>query len=236
MTILKKNREIVLDTETTGLEHEGGDRIVEIGCVELINHIPTGNTYHVYINPETQKMSPDAVRISGITDDFLKDKPTFGEIADEFLNFVGDGVLVIHNAAFDISFLNSELGRLNKPLFKLEDAIDTLDLAHRKFPGAAANLDALCRRFEIDASSRDEHHGALIDSLLLADVYMELLGGKQSGLAFGSDENTSEAMTIMHDTKQSRQKRTFKPSEEEIAAHNEFLKSMESPIWNKIVI
>ena len=174
MTILKKIREIVLDTETTGLEHEGGDRIVEIGCVELINHIPTGNTYHVYINPETQKMSPDAVRISGITDDFLKDKPTFGEIVDEFLNFVGDGVLVIHNAAFDISFLNSELGRLNKPLFKLEDAIDTLDLAHRKFPGAAANLDALCRRFEIDASSRDEHHGALIDSLLLADVYMEL--------------------------------------------------------------
>ena len=236
MTILKKIREIVLDTETTGLEHEGGDRIVEIGCVELINHIPTGNTYHVYINPETQKMSPDAVRISGITDDFLKDKPTFGEIADEFLNFIGDGVLVIHNAAFDISFLNSELGRLNKPLLKLEDTIDTLDLAHRKFPGASANLDALCRRFEIDASSRDEHHGALIDSLLLAEVYMELLGGKQSGLAFGSDESIGEEMTIMHNTKQSRQKRTFKPSEEEVAAHKEFLKSMESPIWNKIVI
>ena len=125
MTILKNFREIVLDTETTGLEHEGGDRIVEIGCVELINHIPTGNTYHVYINPETQKMSPNAIKVSGITDEFLKDKPVFGKIANDFLNFISDGVLVIHNAAFDISFLNSELKRLHKPLLKLEDTIDT---------------------------------------------------------------------------------------------------------------
>lgn len=231
MTILKKNREIVLDTETTGLSYEDGDKIVEIGCVELINHIPTGNTYHVYINPETQKMSPDAVRISGITDDFLKDKPTFSEIADEFLNFVGDGVLVIHNASFDISFLNNELGYLNKPLFKIEDAVDTLYLAHRKFPGSAANLDSLCRRFEIDASSR-EKHGALIDSILLSKVYIELLGGKQSGLVFDAEEAVSTEMAIMH-KKQSRKKRTFKPSDEELAAHEEFLKGMKSPIWNK---
>lgn len=236
MTILKNFREIVLDTETTGLEHEGGDRIVEIGCVELINHIPTGNTYHVYINPETQKMSPNAIKVSGITDEFLKDKPVFGKIANDFLNFISDGVLVIHNAAFDISFLNSELKRLHKPLLKLEDTIDTLDLAHRKFPGASANLDALCRRFNIDASSREEHHGALIDSLLLAEVYMELLGGKQSGLAFGSDENATERIAVIQNTRQSRKKRTFKPSESEIAAHDEFLKSMESPMWNKTAI
>ena len=232
MTILKKIREIVLDTETTGLNWENGDRIVEIGCVELINHIPTGNTYQTYINPQTQ-MQKDSIEITGLTDDFLKDKPLFSEIADDFLKFVSDGILVIHNASFDISFLNSELGRLGKPQFKLEEVIDTLDLAHRKFPGAQANLDALCRRFNIDASSR-EKHGALIDSELLAEVYIQLLGGRQSGLEFESKEAIAAEVTIGQQ-KQNRQKRVFAPSEEELLVHREFVKTMEAPIWDRII-
>lgn len=231
MTILKKIREIALDTETTGLSWENGDRIVEIGCVELINHIPTGKTYQTYINPQKQ-MQKESVEITGLTDDFLKDKPLFSEIVDDFLNFVDNATLVIHNASFDICFLNSELERLGKPLFKLEEAVDTLDLAHRKFPGAQANLDALCRRFNIDESSR-EKHGALVDSQLLAEVYIQLLGGRQSGLEFESKETVASAVTMAH-RKQNRPKRVFAPSEEEMQAHMEFVKSMEFPIWDKL--
>ena len=173
MTNSKKIREIVLDTETTGLNYQDGDRVVDIGCVELIDHLPSGNTFQVYINPE-KKMSADAARISGITDEFLADKPVFSKIVDDFLNFVGDSTLVIHNAKFDVDFLNSELERLQKPLFSMENVIDTLDIAHRKFPGAPASLDALCKRFNIDTSIRVTH-GALVDSLLLADVYINYI-------------------------------------------------------------
>lgn len=232
MTILKKIREIVLDTETTGLECESGDRIVEIGCIELIDHVPTGKEYHVYVNPE-REMDKESIEITGITNEFLMDKPLFSEIVDEFLEFVGDGTLVIHNAKFDIDFLNCELSRLGKPQFKLEEAIDTLFIAHQKFPGAPASLDALCRRFSIDTSIRTKH-GALIDCVLLAEVYIQLLGGKQSGLNFFEKENF-ESVTVVYN-QGNRKKRVFHPSEEELALHKEFVASLgENALWNKIV-
>ena len=232
MTILKNIREIVLDTETTGLEYENGDRIVDIGCVELVNHIQTGNVYHVYVNPE-RIMGNEAIEISGITNEFLVDKPLFKDIADEFLDFVRDSPLVIHNAKFDISFLNSELERIGKPLFKLEEAIDTLAMARKKYPGSLASLDALCRRFNVDTSIRSKH-GALIDCYLLAEVYINLLGGLQSDLLFSSEEkpsntgknNTSEKSELIYE------KRYFLPSEEEIRNHKEFLKTLTDPKWN----
>lgn len=174
-------REIVLDTETTGFDPEAGDRIVEIGAVELINHLPTGETFHVYINPE-RPMPEDAFAVHGLSDDFLADKPVFADIAEAFLRFVGQARLVIHNAAFDLRFLNWELGRLGHPPFPEDRALDTLALARRRFPGASASLDALCRRFGIDNSGRTLH-GALLDSQLLAEVYLELIGGRQPGLA-----------------------------------------------------
>lgn len=235
--LAKKVREIVLDTETTGLSPEDGDRIVDIGCVELIDHMPTGNTYQVYINPQ-KEMTSDAVRITGLTDEFLNDKPIFSEIVDDFLNFIGDATLVIHNAAFDIHFLNSELGRLGKPLFELKETIDTLDMAHRKFPGAPASLDALCKRFNVNTSMR-EKHGALVDCLLLADVYIYLLGGKQAGLDFQSDEDAEDEALMARVASgqlqtQNRKKRSFKASKEEIAAHEEFLKGLGTEAaWDK---
>lgn len=223
-------REIVLDTETTGLSPEKGDRIVDIGCVELINYAPTGNNFHVYINPE-RAMGEEALKISGITDEFLRDKPKFSEIADGFLNFIGDSKLVIHNAKFDINFLNSELERIGKPLLLLENAIDTLDIARKKYPGAPASLDALCKRYEVDTSIRTVH-GALVDCILLAEVYVNLLGGKQSGLSFEEDdkrrgENSSAVEKKRHE------ERFFPPSGEELKIHAEFLESsVKSPIWN----
>jgi DNA polymerase-3 subunit epsilon len=230
MTISKYVREIVLDTETTGLSHENGDRVVDIACVELNNHVPTGNTYQTYLNPQ-RKMSWDAARISGLTDEFLEDKPLFHEIADDFLNFVGESTLVIHNARFDIGFLNSELARLEKPLFGLENVVDTLEIAKTKFPGAPANLDALCKRFEIDVSSRVKH-GALVDSKLLAEVYINLLGGRQSGLSFAMEKKSAEASQTLQKRK-THETRSFSISEEEISAHDEFLKSINDPLWRK---
>jgi len=228
MTILENSREIVLDTETTGLNYAGGDRIVDIACVELKNHVPTGNTYQVYINPQ-KEMHKDATAISGITDDFLKDKPLFRDIVDDFLKFVDNATLVIHNAKFDVGFLNSELSRLNRPLFKLEDAIDTLDIARKKFPGAPVNLDALCKRFGIDLSCR-EKHGALIDCFLLADVYINLLGGRQNGLF--NQENVQVTNSIIKAKKQLTERR-FGTSTEEISDHKEFSKSINSKNWDK---
>lgn len=228
MTIQKNLREIVLDTETTGLNCEDGDRIVEIGCVELINHVQSGKTYHVYLNPERQ-MSPDAVRISGITDDFLKDKPTFGDIVDDFLNFVNGDTLVIHNASFDVNFLNSELKRLNKPTFNLSDAVDTLEIAHRKFPSSAVNLDALCRRFNVDTSIRKKH-GALIDCVLLAEVYINLLGGKQSGWKFTQSETVKSYQV---QKKRDYPHRVFDVSDEEISKHKEFINTINEALWQK---
>ena len=176
-------REIVLDTETTGFEPDEGDRIVEIGAVELFNHMPTGKTYHQYINPQ-RSMPLGAFEVHGLGDDFLRDKPVFADIAQAFLAFIGDAKLVIHNAAFDMKFLNAELGWLNRAPLLMDRALDTLAMARRKYPGSPASLDALCRRFGIDNSGRTLH-GALLDSEILAEVYLELIGGRQPGFVLG---------------------------------------------------
>lgn len=177
-------REVVVDTETTGLDPLSGHRIVEIGCVELINHVPTYQTFQTYLDPE-REMPPEAAEISGLTTEFLRGQPRFAEKAESFLAFLGDSPLVIHNAAFDLAFLNAELGRLSMPALPPERAIDTLGLARRKFPGAPASLDALCKRFSIDTAERIKH-GALIDARLTAEVYLELIGGRQASLSLGA--------------------------------------------------
>ena len=182
-------REIVLDTETTGLNPKDGHRIVEIGGVELINHLPTGEVYHVYINPR-RPMPNEAFEIHGLSDEFLADKPSFESIAAEFLEFVGDGVLVIHNAPFDMKFLNAELSQAGMPPLPDEQVIDTLEIAKRKHPGGSNSLDALCRRFGVDNSGRVKH-GALLDSELLAEVYLELIGGRQPNLMLVETSGTA---------------------------------------------
>ena len=179
-------REIVLDTETTGFEPNEGDRIVEIGAVELFNHLPTGRTYHQYINPK-RNMPEAAFNVHGLSEEFLSDKPVFKDIAQEFIDFIKDSKLVIHNASFDMKFLNAELGWINRPALPVHQAIDTLAIARRKFPGSPASLDALCRRFGIDNSSRTLH-GALLDSEILAEVYLELVGGRQPDLVLSGPE------------------------------------------------
>lgn len=178
-------REIILDTETTGLEPKEGHRIVEIGCVELVNSIPTGRTWHCYLNPE-RDMPEQAYAVHGLSSDFLSDKPLFTDKADEFLTFVDSAMLVIHNAKFDFGFLNAELERATRPVLTWDRIVDTLALARRRHPGAPASLDALCRRYGIDLSGRDLH-GALLDCRLLAAVYVELVGGKQARLELAAD-------------------------------------------------
>jgi len=177
-------REIVLDTETTGFDPESGDRIVEIGAIELVGHIPTDNVFHEYIDPE-RSMPQEAFEVHGLGDDFLRGKPKFAQIGQKFLDFVGDAKLVIHNAAFDMKFLNAELKWLGLPQLPYDRAIDTLDIARRRFPGSPASLDALCRRFNIDNSARTLH-GALLDSEILAEVYLELIGGRQPDFALSA--------------------------------------------------
>ena len=179
-------REIVLDTETTGFEPNEGDRIVEIGAVELFNHLPTGRTYHQYINPK-RNMPEAAFNVHGLSEEFLSDKPVFKDIVQEFIDFIKNSKLVIHNASFDMKFLNAELGWVNRPALPMHQAIDTLAIARRKFPGSPASLDALCRRFGIDNSSRTLH-GALLDSEILAEVYLELVGGRQPDLILSGPE------------------------------------------------
>lgn len=232
MTGLKNIREIVLDTETTGLDCNNGDRIVDIGCVELVNHVQTGKTYQVYLNPQTI-MSEDAQRITGITNDFLLDKPLFADIVDDFLDFVKDSPLVIHNAKFDVDFLNSELARVNKPLFKLEDAIDTLLLAKIKFPGSAVNLDALCHKFGVDTSIRVTH-GALVDCYLLAEVYLNLLGGRQSDLMF-EPEDTPQTSIQQQTNRKFREARKFLPTSKELEVHEAFLATLNNPLWHSFL-
>ncbi|HET9067518.1 MAG TPA: DNA polymerase III subunit epsilon [Amaricoccus sp.] len=173
-------REIVLDTETTGLDPDTGDRIVELGAVELVNHMPTGRVFHRYVNPE-RDVPPDAVAVHGLTSGFLADKPVFRAVAAEFVDFLADARLVIHNAAFDMKFLNAELGWAGHPGLPWARALDTLELARRRYPGAQNTLDALCRRFGVDNTGRTKH-GALLDSELLAEVYLELIGGRQPDL------------------------------------------------------
>lgn len=184
-------REIVLDTETTGFDPAQGDRIVEIGAVELVNHVPTGATYHQYVNPE-RAMPADAQAVHGLGDDFLRDFPVFKQVGQAFLDFIGDSPLVIHNAAFDMRFLSAELEWMGLPPLPMDRAVDTLAIAKGKFPGSPASLDALCRRFGIDTSRRTLH-GALLDSEILAEVYLELVGGKQPGLVLGAATATRSA-------------------------------------------
>lgn len=226
-------REIVLDTETTGFEPEEGHKIIEIGAVELDNHVMTGRTFQVYINPE-RDVPQDSVAVHGITGEFLKDKPVFSQVYTDFIDFIGDGTLVIHNAAFDMKFLNYELKKVGHKALPMDNVIDTLDIARRKFPGSPANLDALCRRFNIDLSARD-FHGALLDSQLLAEVYLQLLGGRQHGMMLGA-ENTgkdqSQAVTTLSPKDRPfREPREFKPSAEELAAHHDMLEKLKDPMW-----
>jgi DNA polymerase-3 subunit epsilon len=221
-------REIVLDTETTGLNPLGGHRVVEIGCVELINHVPSGKTFHQYINPE-RDMPPEAFAVHGLSAEFLAGHPVFAAIADPFLDFLGDDPLVIHNASFDLGFINAELARLDRPSIPTARAVDTVILARKRFPGAQANLDALCRRFGIDNSDRDLH-GALKDSLLLAEVYLELIGGKQPDLALATVRGGTAAAAPTS-PKVERRARAFPPSPEEEEAHKAFLAKLTEPLW-----
>ena len=221
-------REIALDTETTGLDPRAGHRIVEIGCVEMINRVATGNVFHQYINPE-RDMPEEAKAIHGLSEEFLSTYPVFAKAADDFLEFIGSAQLVIHNAEFDMRFINAELALLGIEPIAMDRATDTVRMARKKFPGAPANLDALCRRFNIDNSNR-ELHGALLDARLLADVYLELTGGRQTNLgletngAMVSGAGTNEPRT-------QRQARTFAPSAEEEAAWTAFVDTLENPIW-----
>lgn len=226
-------REIVLDTETTGFEPESGDRIVEIGCVELMGHVATGKTYHQYINPQ-RAMPEDAFKVHGLGDEFLADKPVFDAIADDFLEFVGDAKLVIHNASFDMKFLNAELGWAKRRLLPMDQAIDTLLIARKKFPGSPASLDALCRRFDIDNSNRTLH-GALLDSEILAEVYLELIGGRQPD--FGLSTQASGGSQGQSSWKPAPRP-TPLPSrltKDEAAAHDAFIESLgDGALWKKL--
>jgi len=230
-------REIVLDTETTGFEPEQGDRIVEIGAVELFNHMPTGRTFHKYINPK-RAMPQGAFEVHGLGDDFLRDKPVFAEVAQEFLDFVEDAKLVIHNAAFDMKFLNAELGWLKMRQLPWEQAIDTLAIARKKFPGSPASLDALCRRFSIDNGARTLH-GALLDSEILAEVYLELIGGRQPDFVLaGAQSNRRDQKQDAAENWRPQPRHTpLAPriTEAEAAAHQAFVDKMgDRALWKKL--
>lgn len=204
---------------------------MEIGCVELKNYIPTGNTYQAYINPE-RFMDPGAVQVSGITDEFLQDKPKFKEVVGEFCEFIKDSPLVIHNAAFDLGFINGEFGLVGKSPIEFTRAIDTVKMARTKFPGSPANLDALCKRFEIDLSSRTKH-GALLDAQLLAEVYLQLVGGRQFGLELHGKDNL-QGQVIDLKSLPVRPPRNFKASQEELERHKAFIESLKNPLWKKL--
>jgi|SRR6056297_2646940 len=228
-------REIVLDTETTGFEPDQGDRIVEIGAVELYNHVPTGRTYHQYINPQ-RAMPQEAFAVHGLGDDFLRDKPLFADIAQAFVDFIGDAKLVIHNATFDMKFLNAELSWLKRPAIPLDQAVDTLAIARRKFPGSPASLDALCRRFGIDNSSRTLH-GALLDSEILAEVYLELIGGKQPdfGLKVSQGRPGSEAEARDWRPQPRPTPLPSRISDSEKAAHAAFVEKLgDAALWKRL--
>ncbi|EKV32152.1 DNA polymerase III epsilon subunit [Caenispirillum salinarum AK4] len=222
-------REIVLDTETTGFEPSEGHRLVEIGCVELVNHVATGVTFHKYCNPE-RDMPEEAFRVHGLSIEFLSQHGCFHEIAQEFLDFVGDAPLIIHNAKFDMKFLNAELQLCGLKPLPMEQAVDTVALARRKYPGSPVSLDALCRRFNIDNSSRT-YHGALLDSELLAEVYLELVGGREPGLALAADAGGDGGATVAID-RPYRAPRPHAPTPEELEAHAAFVKDrLKEPLW-----
>ena len=228
-------REIVLDTETTGLDPEQGHRIVEIGCIELKNHIPTGKTYHVYVNP-MRDMPEVAFNIHGLSYEFLKKHPIFEEHARKFLDFIKNDRLVIHNARFDMKFINAELKWAKIPPIPFNRAIDTLSMARTKFPGSPASLDALCKRFKVDNTNR-VLHGALLDSELLAKVYLELIGGAQPDLVTNNLLSKSPELNVNSNqinNNSIREQRTFTVTKEEKENHDKLLKKINNPIWEKL--
>lgn len=227
-------REIVLDTETTGLDPNTGHKLVEIGCVEVVDRVRTGEVFHVYINPQ-RDMPEEAFRVHGLSAEFLSDKPLFKDVVDDFLAFVGDSPLVIHNAQFDMKFINYELKQVGKGEIPMERSVDTVVIARKKFPGSPANLDALCKRFNIDLSARTKH-GALLDAELLADVYLELGGGRQSKLSLRAEHETTlvgvENAVVRTEAVPMR---VFQPSVEELAAHEAFVaKKLKNALWLQI--
>ncbi|QMU59327.1 MAG: DNA polymerase III subunit epsilon [Boseongicola sp.] len=228
-------REIVLDTETTGFDPQSGDRIVEIGAIELSGHVATGRTYHQYINPE-RSMPQGAFEVHGLGDDFLADKPVFKDIAADFVSFIGSAKLVIHNAAFDVKFLNAELGWVELPKIDWERAIDALDIARKKFPGSPASLDALCRRFGIDNSARTLH-GALLDSEILAEVYLELIGGRQPDFELSAPDAKERTAIATAGSRVQPRPGPLKPliNESEKKAHDAFVSAMgQTSIWSRL--
>jgi DNA polymerase-3 subunit epsilon len=232
-------REIVLDTETTGLDARNGDRLIEIGCVEIVNRYPTGREFHRFLNPETKRVHPDAFAVHGISTDFLRDKPLFNAEVDAFLDFLGEDTLVIHNAPFDIGFINMELERIGRPILPMTRVVDTLPLARRKHPGAPATLDALCKRYSIDTSERTKH-GAIVDSLLLAQVYIELLGERQASLVLatnGTGENGPLVRTGSRATYMARQRPSplsSRLSDADLQAHAAYIETLASnPVWKR---
>lgn len=223
-------REIVFDTETTGLSFSSGDRMVEIGCVEMIHRVETGRTFHCYFHPE-RPMPTEAQRIHGLSDAFLSDKPRFHEKVDELLEFIGDAMLVAHNATFDFGFLNGELKRLGREIIALERMVDTVAMARQRHPGAKHSLDALCSRYGIDRSHR-VLHGALLDAQLLCQVYVELTGGRQIGLTLVSEEEIVVPV-LDEDPRiaQPRPMRVFAVSADELARHAAFVAKLKNPLW-----
>jgi len=226
-------REIVLDTETTGLDPLRGDRLVEVGCVELFNRMPTGQTFHRYMNPE-REMSAEAFAVHGLSTQFLADKPFFHEVVEEFLEFIGDAPLVIHNASFDVSFINAELDRIKRPPIPRERLIDTLLLARRKHPGVSNRLDDLCSRYAIDNSHRTKH-GALLDAELLAEVYVDLIGARQSALLLAAE---SREIRVGASGEMPRRQRLVplapRVTDADRDAHRAFIATLgDKPIWNE---
>ena len=224
-------REIVFDTETTGLDPVSGDRIVEFGCIEMVNRVPTGRTFHAYFNPD-RTMPPGAEAVHGLSDAFLTDKPRFHESVEQLLEFLEDSPLVAHNASFDFGFLNAELAICGLGPVSEARMVDTLAIAKRRHPGAKHSLDALCTRYGIDRSHRTKH-GALLDAELLAQVYVELTGGRQIGLELAGGDRT-EIVEMARVTRRERAFRVARPhraSEAELARHAEFLKTIQSPLW-----
>lgn len=223
-------REIVFDTETTGLDHASGDRIVEIGCIELVHRVPTGKTIHFYFCPD-RDMPPGAEAVHGLSAAFLADKPRFHEKAAELLEFLGDCPLVAHNAAFDFGFLNAELTLAGFDAVCTSRMVDTVAMARKRHPGAKHSLDALCTRYGIDRSHRVKH-GALLDAELLAQVYIELTGGRQIGLAFAGAASAAPALVMAKRVERIRREpRPHAPSAEELARHQAFMKTIASPLW-----
>ena len=226
-------REIVFDTETTGLSFPGGDRMVEIGCVELVNRVETGRTFHAYYHPE-RAMPPEAFAVHGLGDAFLSDKPRFHHAAQALIDFIGDAPMIAHNAGFDFAFLNGELARCRRDAVAMHRMVDTLQIARSRHPGAKHTLDALCSRFGIDRGHR-VLHGALLDAQLLAQVYVELMGGRQIGLGLVSESTVVAATpTTAFRPRTVRPPRVFVPSEGELAAHAAFMAKIPDHLWGRI--